>query len=442
MNIFNRNRILGIFITLFSFTMLPNTSVQAQGQFVDYNMFYNELAPYGNWYNDPQYGYVWQPNVDPNFRPYYTNGHWAMTEYGNMWVSNYAWGWAAFHYGRWTLGNYGWVWIPGAEWAPAWVEWREAPGYYGWAPMAPGVSITMSLGGHYSTPSAWFTFVPYNNMYNMNFQYYRRPSNFTFIFNGSFVLNNSYRDNRYHYDYAYGPRRDQYQYHTNRPAPIYQVNDRYTPVSSGPRRGNNVSVYRPNVNNSGNSNGPSNVRNPNQAPNNTTNGVRVPNGANTNTSPNGTTTNSRVPNANGSTTAPSTNVRPSTPANNTNTGTRTPAANNGTIQNQPATNGPIRSTTPATTPSRSNAAPATTTPVRNTVPATTTPARNTAPTTTPARNAAPATTPARSAAPATNTPSRAVAPARTTAPAAARQATPASSSRSNTAPSTPSRVVR
>jgi len=429
MNILRNSRILGIIIAIFSLSVTPNApvSAQVQGQYIDYNMFYNELAPYGNWYNDPQYGFVWQPNAGPNFRPYYTNGHWAMTEYGNMWVSNYPWGWATFHYGRWFLGNWGWVWVPGQEWAPAWVEWRESPGYYGWAPMGPGMSISMSLSGRYNTPSNWFVFVNYNNMYSNNFSYYNRPSNFSIIFNTSLVLNNSYRDNRYHYDYAYGPRRDQYQYHTNRPAPVYRVNDRNTPTSSGPR-GNNISVYRPNVNTNGMSQGPRDVRTPNPVNNNTTTGGRTP--ANTNQT--GTYNNSRNPSA--------TNNNLNNATNNTSSGSRVPANNSNAVA--PSTN--VRPSGNATSTQQN--APRTTTTTNNT----STNVRQTAPVNAPVRNTTPATSTnaTRTVAPSNNSrttspaPAQQVAPARSSTPAPSRQAAPASPSRSSTAPSTQSRVVR
>ncbi len=65
-----------------------------------------------------------------------------MTEYGWTWLSDYPWGWAPFHYGRWDFDNsFGWFWIPGNEWGPAWVTWRRANGYYGWAPMSPGINL-------------------------------------------------------------------------------------------------------------------------------------------------------------------------------------------------------------------------------------------------------------------------------------------------------------
>jgi uncharacterized membrane protein YgcG len=100
------------------------------------------LAPYGSWVDVPTYGHVWSPDptvVGSDFSPYLTAGHWSYTDEGYYWASDYSWGWAPFHYGRWAYvaGN-GWVWIPGARYAPAWVEWRYGGGYIGWGPMSPG----------------------------------------------------------------------------------------------------------------------------------------------------------------------------------------------------------------------------------------------------------------------------------------------------------------
>ncbi len=100
------------------------------------------LEPHGYWVDDPTYGNVWVPNraiVGNGFQPYVTGGHWATTDEGYYWVSDWDWGWAPFHYGRWVFtGSYGWAWIPGARYAPAWVEWRYGNGYMGWAPARPG----------------------------------------------------------------------------------------------------------------------------------------------------------------------------------------------------------------------------------------------------------------------------------------------------------------
>jgi hypothetical protein len=105
-----------------------------------YDLFYDRLQSDGQWFNDPTYGFVWQPNVassDQNWRPY-TDGRWVYTDRGWTWVSNENFGWATYHYGRWARpSERGWVWVPGSTWAPAWVSWRESDDYVGWAPLPP-----------------------------------------------------------------------------------------------------------------------------------------------------------------------------------------------------------------------------------------------------------------------------------------------------------------
>jgi hypothetical protein len=105
---------------------------------VSLSVFQQELSPYGRWGDDPSYGQVWYPNVRQGWRPYYDDGHWEYSdEYGWLWVSDVSWGWAPFHYGRWVLTAYGWAWVPGTKWGPAWVTFRSAPDYIGWAPLPP-----------------------------------------------------------------------------------------------------------------------------------------------------------------------------------------------------------------------------------------------------------------------------------------------------------------
>ncbi len=138
---------LGGLIMLLGVTIAD--SAKAQPGFranVSFNDFYVTLSPYGRWMNMPRYGQVWIYNQS-DFRPYYTNGQWMETDLGYSWSSGYPWGWATFHYGRWEYDPfYGWFWIPGYEYAPAWVVWSEANGYYGWAPLGFGVDINISIG--------------------------------------------------------------------------------------------------------------------------------------------------------------------------------------------------------------------------------------------------------------------------------------------------------
>ena len=96
---------------------------------IDVNFFYDTLKDDGSWFNTTEYGDVWQPYIaykSDSWRPY-TDGYWSYTDGGWMFVSNESFGWAVYHYGRWTkLQDIGWAWVPGTEWAPAWVTWRES----------------------------------------------------------------------------------------------------------------------------------------------------------------------------------------------------------------------------------------------------------------------------------------------------------------------------
>lgn len=140
---------------------------------VGYETFYNELTPYGRWIDYPGQGYMWIPAAETGFRPYATNGHWAYTNNGWTWVSNYNWGWAPFHYGRWMYEDgYGWMWLPGHEWAPAWVTWGQSGGYYGWAPLAPGISINVSISGGWMPPQHYWNFVPAEHITRENVNTY------------------------------------------------------------------------------------------------------------------------------------------------------------------------------------------------------------------------------------------------------------------------------
>lgn len=110
---------------------------------VDIGVFYQALAPYGEWIHMPPYGWVWMPyDTGYDWRPY-TNGYWIWTECGWTWVSNEPYGWAVYHYGRWQYTPWnGWVWVPGTQWGPGWVAWRRGNGFVGWAPLPASTSQT------------------------------------------------------------------------------------------------------------------------------------------------------------------------------------------------------------------------------------------------------------------------------------------------------------
>jgi hypothetical protein len=129
---------LVLVLTAVAWLGIPSASVRAahsrhangeSGDTADISMFYDDLKPYGTWYNTSQYGDVWHPTVadqKPDWRPY-TNGSWGQTDQGWTWLSDEPFGWAVYHYGRWTqLKDTGWVWVPDSEWATAWVAWRSS----------------------------------------------------------------------------------------------------------------------------------------------------------------------------------------------------------------------------------------------------------------------------------------------------------------------------
>lgn len=110
-----------------------------------------DLTDYGDWYPEPDYGYVWYPRVEVGWAPY-TYGRWGYTTFGHTWISSEPWGWAPYHYGRWGFGHRGWYWIPGAVWGPAWVSFAIGPTWVGWSPLGyyggPVFAFNTYFGGY------------------------------------------------------------------------------------------------------------------------------------------------------------------------------------------------------------------------------------------------------------------------------------------------------
>ena len=132
-------------------------------------LFYEPLARYGRW-ADTRFGYAFIPAVQDGWRPY-VNGRWGDNR---LWISADPWGWATDHYGRWGFDDRaGWVWVPGTEWAPSWVAWREDDQVAGWAPIPPGVSYSVSVGiggGFGGGYDDW------NNWYGPSWVWVQRPN--------------------------------------------------------------------------------------------------------------------------------------------------------------------------------------------------------------------------------------------------------------------------
>lgn len=227
--------------------MAPHKSMAQDNGYVSDQEFYDELQQYGTWVQDDQYGDVWVPDVDGDFRPYATNGYWVQTDYGTTWVSDYPWGWATFHYGRWRYDDYyGWEWIPGHEWAPAWVSWRQGGGYYGWAPMGPGISLTLSLGGiGLNINNNYWVYAPQRYITSRYIsRYYAPRTQINIIIRKTTYIHNTYVYNKR--TYITGPRPAEIRRVTHRNVNVYKIND--APRPGGAHIGVNViNIYRPNV---------------------------------------------------------------------------------------------------------------------------------------------------------------------------------------------------
>jgi len=221
----------------------------AQDEVVDYQVFYDNLAPYGSWVNMDPYGSVWIPNVGAGFAPYASNGYWANTDYGWTWVSDFDWGWAPFHYGRWEhKRDVGWFWIPDYTWGPAWVEWDYGPGYYGWAPLGFGITVDMALGGGWHAHDRRWCFVEegYMGRRNIGSYYIPRERN-TGILVNMHPITERYNDNNRHAVYIAGPKREDVARITHREIKPYTIAERPTPGHGV--TGRTINLYRPPVQN-------------------------------------------------------------------------------------------------------------------------------------------------------------------------------------------------
>ena len=147
----------------------------------DYSLFYDRLAPHGRWLDVSGYGLCFQPRLSrtTTWRPY-VDGCWSWSTLGWTWQSNEPFGWATYHYGRWIhLTRHGWLWVPGCEWAPAWVAWRQSRDYIGWAPLPPEpgpcTSIQRDCDTRYNLGPASYTFISVTNFVRPTYTTICRP---------------------------------------------------------------------------------------------------------------------------------------------------------------------------------------------------------------------------------------------------------------------------
>jgi hypothetical protein len=85
----------------------------------------SDLYYYGNFFNVPGYGMMWQPYFSGAGWDPFMDGMWLYSAgYGYGWVSSYPWGWVPYHYGQWMyVQGYGWAWQPTGSWA----GWNNTP---------------------------------------------------------------------------------------------------------------------------------------------------------------------------------------------------------------------------------------------------------------------------------------------------------------------------
>ncbi|MBS0524746.1 MAG: FecR domain-containing protein [Proteobacteria bacterium] len=132
---------------------------------------YEDLAAYGTWTNDPDYGEVWVPQaVAADWTPYST-GYWSYVDpYGWTWVDSAPWGFAPYHYGRWAHRDNRWFWVPPerrehAVYAPALVA------------FVGGTELGAAIGAQNRRPVGWFPLGPreaYVPPYTADRHYYQR----------------------------------------------------------------------------------------------------------------------------------------------------------------------------------------------------------------------------------------------------------------------------
>ncbi|MCX6836213.1 MAG: hypothetical protein NTX35_00175 [Verrucomicrobia bacterium] len=199
----------------------------------DHSLFYEQLAPYGRWMDVSGYGYCWRPTLTmARWKPY-VDGCWVWSSMGWTWQSNEPFGWATYHYGRWVnLSRHGWVWVPGSEWAPAWVSWRQSRDHVGWAPLPPDrgsiSGVYRDCDTQYNLGPSSYTFITTNHFVQPSYTTYCAPATQnTTIFQSSVNVTQIVRcddqPRRGMFQHHGGPPRAQMERDCARPVPQIQV---------------------------------------------------------------------------------------------------------------------------------------------------------------------------------------------------------------------------
>ena len=207
---------------------------------VSYQVFYDDLSPYGDWIDYSGYGYVWSPylNTGGEFVPYCSDGNWIYTDFGWTWNSEFNWGWGPFHYGRWFNDPlYGWLWVPGYDWAPAWVAWGFYDNYYCWAPLGPGYLFDKD---DFNSLHSW-TFVPEKKFTSSNLSKVAVRSDKLNSDNIILIKNSGKFNGQTFYN---GPKSDEIEKVTGTKLNQVSITEAKKPVKAKIEN-NSVSMYRP-----------------------------------------------------------------------------------------------------------------------------------------------------------------------------------------------------
>jgi hypothetical protein len=218
---------------VFTAALLTTGTSRAQpGGAVSLDFFYENLDPYGDWREVGDYGYCWQPrDVNPDWSPY-SDGRWLYSDVGWTWDSDEPYSWAVYHYGRWAnVASIGWIWVPGTQWGPGWVSWRNNSQYTGWAPLPPEARFQVSIGfsgwvdDYYGIGPGSYRFVQ-NRQFgsrNLGSVFIDRSQNYTIINQTTNITNIRYENNSIRND---GPRYADISRMTSDPLPRYNLQRR------------------------------------------------------------------------------------------------------------------------------------------------------------------------------------------------------------------------
>ena len=243
-------------IALLTLVVFAATPATARDRVVDLDPFYEQLEPYGQWFEHPVWGTVWRPRVDQDWRPY-ARGMWLYTdEFGWYWEAEEPWGWATFHYGRWLIAEDGaWIWLPDNEWGPAWVAWRASDEFVGWAPLPPDAywradGELMFDAAFYSTPpyhSVWCFVRPHQLILTGLHRYLVSPRHADAVFRSSRPFRAHHKLNGRFVNAGFDARR--FEHMTGRPVVRMRIKTVDSPQAASLGRGRavgaEISVYKP-----------------------------------------------------------------------------------------------------------------------------------------------------------------------------------------------------